>query len=74
MAAEVVTSIQDVPGVVAVELEALYVVGFRKWVEPRLPAALAQWDEERDAIEPAELLLLNPNEDAHRLSMEHAHD
>ena len=62
-AAEIVTIMQAVPGVIATDLTQLYSVsdgGGSKQTQPMpfLPAATARW--ENGQIRPAQLLLLNP--------------
>ena len=57
-AAEIVTLIQSVPGVDGVDLDALYLEGSDRQINQILEASEALWDGL--AVEPAELLLLNP--------------
>ena len=57
-AAEVVTEIQRVAGVVATDLDHLYLVTDPSGLNPILPAATARWQD--NVIQPAQLLLLNP--------------
>jgi hypothetical protein len=57
-AAEVVTVIQKVPGVVATDLDRLYRVTDPPGLHQVLPAATARW--QGNHIQPARLLLLNP--------------
>jgi hypothetical protein len=57
-AAEVVTVIQKVPGVVATDLDYLYRVTDPVGLRQVLPAAIARW--QGNDIQPAQLLLLNP--------------
>jgi photosystem II stability/assembly factor-like uncharacterized protein len=59
--AEAISAMQSVPGVIAVDLDGLYLRGFSKTVEESLIAEPAKWDQETNQISPAELLLLNPN-------------
>ena len=58
-ASEVITAIQMVPGVVAVDLLALYRYGTPPQPNIRLDTVSAHWDQTQAAIVPAELLLLN---------------
>lgn len=57
-ASEVVTRIQQVNGVVACDLDQLYFATDAPALHPHLLAAPARWRE--GAIQPAQLLLLNP--------------
>jgi uncharacterized phage protein gp47/JayE len=61
--AEVIQTIQEVEGVVAVDLDALYLAGEEQQPELAsfLIAKLARWEEE---AKPAQILLLNPNENS----------
>lgn len=64
-AAEVVTVISQVAGVVAVDLDQLYLStdpnGPNQEVpDPILPASTADWNAEKSEIQPAQLLLINP--------------
>lgn len=58
---EAIAAIQHITGVVAVDLDALYLLGFAKTLESSLSAATARWDAQQNNILPAQLLLLNPN-------------
>lgn len=60
-ASEAIAAIQSIEGVVAVDLDALYLFGFAKTLQQSLPAATARLDEQQNKILPAELLLLNVN-------------
>ncbi|BAY24881.1 hypothetical protein NIES2100_46790 [Calothrix sp. NIES-2100] len=59
--AEAIAAMQSVPGVVAVDLNGLYLRGFSKTVEESLIAQEATWNQQKNQISPAEMLLLNPN-------------
>lgn len=59
--AEAIAAMQSVPGVIAVDLDGLYLRGFSKTVEESLIAEPAKWNQEKNQISPAEMLLLNPN-------------
>jgi ligand-binding sensor domain-containing protein len=59
-AAEAIAVIQAIPGVVAVDLDALYRLGTAKTLLDVVPAELARWDETTQMIHPARLLLINP--------------
>ncbi len=61
-AAEVIATIQQIEGVVAVDLDALYKLGSSKDLQQSLTADLASWDEENDIAKPAQLLLINPQD------------
>jgi hypothetical protein len=56
---EVITLIQNIPGVVSVQLKALYVVGSSASLQSRLHAAAARFDPVTQTIRPAQLLLIN---------------
>lgn len=58
--AEVIATIQNVPGVIAVDLDALHRQGSSKALLNVLSAELARWDPTTQTIQPAQLLLLNP--------------
>ncbi|MBW4670824.1 MAG: putative baseplate assembly protein [Cyanomargarita calcarea GSE-NOS-MK-12-04C] len=58
---EAIATIQSIEGVVAVDLDALYLFGFAKALQQSLPASTARLDEQQNKILPAELLLLNVN-------------
>lgn len=58
--AEAISAMQSVPGVIAVDLDGLYLRGYSKTVEESLIAEPAKWNQEKNQITPAELLLLNP--------------
>ncbi|HEX7240690.1 MAG TPA: putative baseplate assembly protein [Longimicrobiaceae bacterium] len=58
-ASDVVSALQRVPGVVAVEPGALYLAGFLPTLERSLPARLARWDADAEEIRPAQILLLD---------------
>ncbi|MBW4644919.1 MAG: putative baseplate assembly protein [Goleter apudmare HA4340-LM2] len=59
--AEAIAAMQSVPGVIAVDLDGLYLRGFSKTVEESLIAQKAKWNQDKNQITPAELLLLNPH-------------
>ena len=61
-AAEVIAVIQSIPGVVAVDLDALYRLGTPKNLRDVLPAEVARWDDVAQIVHPARLLLINPQE------------
>ncbi|AFY57592.1 hypothetical protein Riv7116_5196 [Rivularia sp. PCC 7116] len=61
-AAEVIATIQQIEGIVAVDLDALYKLGSSKGLQQSLKADLARWDEENDIAKPAQLLLINPQD------------
>ena len=58
-AAEVVSAIQGIPGVIAVDLDALYLLGTSKQLNQTLLAKTAQWNAQSRKISPAQLLLIN---------------
>jgi hypothetical protein len=59
-ASEVITLIQNIPGVVSVQLKALYVVGSSESLhKSRLRAASARFDPVTQTIRPAQLLMIN---------------
>ena len=60
-AAEVVSAIQGIPGVIAVDLDALYLLGTSKQLNQTLLAKTAQWNAQSRKISPAQLLLINPS-------------
>ncbi|HEV7669047.1 MAG TPA: putative baseplate assembly protein [Thermoanaerobaculia bacterium] len=57
---EVIAALQAVPGVLAVELDALYRGGTPPGLADFLPADLASWDSTADRLAPAEILLVDP--------------
>ncbi|MDB9341163.1 MULTISPECIES: putative baseplate assembly protein [Cyanophyceae] len=57
---EAIAAIQNITGVIAVDLDALYLSSRAKTLESSLSAATATWDEQQSKILPAQLLLLNP--------------
>ncbi|MBE9199598.1 MULTISPECIES: putative baseplate assembly protein [unclassified Nodularia (in: cyanobacteria)] len=57
---EAIAAIQNITGVIAVDLDALYLSSRPKTLEPSLSAATATWDEQQSKVLPAQLLLLNP--------------
>ncbi|KZL49162.1 hypothetical protein A2T98_14195 [Nodularia spumigena CENA596] len=57
---EAIAAIQNITGVIAVDLDALYLSSLPKTLESSLSAATATWDEQQSKILPAQLLLLNP--------------
>jgi predicted phage baseplate assembly protein len=59
-AAEVVTVMQAVPGVVAVDLDRLHHVTDDPALASILPAASARWDASSGVVRPAQLLLVHP--------------
>jgi hypothetical protein len=59
-AAEVITVIQQVAGVVAVDLDTLYLPPATGGLNQVLPATIAHWNAAKQTIEPAELLMINP--------------
>ncbi|WP_413167478.1 putative baseplate assembly protein [Capilliphycus salinus ALCB114379] len=59
-ASEVVAIIQNIEGIVAVDLDALYQVGSSKALEQSLTALPARSDPLNNQVHPAQLLLLNP--------------
>jgi photosystem II stability/assembly factor-like uncharacterized protein len=62
-ASEAIAFIQNIKGVVAVDLDALYRQGFSKTLADFIPALLARFDVTTvttNQIKPAQLLLLNP--------------
>ena len=60
-ASNVVAAIHSVEGVLAVELDALYLHGASQHKANLLPASLARWDNTLDTLVNAQLLLINPN-------------
>ncbi len=59
-AAEVISTIQSITGVIAVDLDALYRLDRPRSLEQFLPALEARWDPVKEDIFPAQLLQLNP--------------
>ncbi len=59
-ASEVVAVIQNIAGIVAVDLDALYQARRSKTLEQSLTALQALCDPQTDLVNPAQLLLLNP--------------
>ncbi|BAY08537.1 putative baseplate assembly protein [Calothrix sp. NIES-2098] len=59
-ASEAIAFIQNITGVVAVDLDALYRQQFSKTLADSIPALLARFDVTTNQIKPAQLLLLNP--------------
>ena len=57
---EAIATIQSIEGVVAVDLDALYLFGFAKALQQSLAASTSRLDEQNQIL-PAELLLLNVN-------------
>lgn len=57
--AAVIAAIQQVPGVIAVDLDALYLVGRSKALNDALVALTARYDTQSQQIRPAQLILLN---------------
>ncbi|NMF85088.1 putative baseplate assembly protein [Nodosilinea sp. P-1105] len=58
--AEVITALQSVEGVIAVDLEALYRVGRSRTLNVSLDARTAVYDPDTETIQPAQLFLLSP--------------
>lgn len=58
---EVIAVLQAVPGVLAVELDALYRTGAKPGLADFLPAHPATWDRTNDRLAPAEILVVDPN-------------
>lgn len=58
---EVIAVLQAVPGVQAVELDALYRSGAAPGLADFLPAQPATWDRDGDRLVPAEILLVDPD-------------
>ncbi len=58
--AEVVAVIQRVPGVIASDLDQLYLVTQDPGLATRLPATIAAWNDSTRSIDLAQLLLVNP--------------
>ncbi|OUC14148.1 MAG: putative baseplate assembly protein [Alkalinema sp. CACIAM 70d] len=59
-ASEAIAAIQQVPGIIAVDLDALYRLGSSKALEQQLLAQPARWDFAANRSLPAQLLLPNP--------------
>ncbi|MEW6495536.1 MAG: putative baseplate assembly protein, partial [Cyanobacteriota bacterium] len=59
-AAEAIATMQNVEGVIAVDLDALYPSGRSKALVQSLPAFQARSDPQTNQVYPAQLLLLNP--------------
>ncbi|MEB3294492.1 MAG: putative baseplate assembly protein, partial [Synechococcales bacterium] len=59
-ASEVIATIQAIPGVIAVDLDALHRLDRPLSLEQVLPALSARWQATSQDILPAQLLLLNP--------------
>lgn len=59
-ASEAIAAIQAIPGVIAVDLDALYLRNLPKRLEQRLVALSARLEADSGIIKPAQLLLLNP--------------
>ena len=60
-AAEAIATLQPIEGIIAVDLDALYRLGGSKILEQILPADRARWNPAIDQIDPAQLLLINPD-------------
>ena len=60
-AAEAIATLQPIEGMIAVDLDALYRLGSSKTLEQILPADRARWNEAIAQIDPAQLLLINPD-------------
>lgn len=74
-ASDVITQMQQVRGVHAVELHALYIASEARVNNPLLRAQMARWDAGKSAFEPAQLLVINAtDQDGIKLTMEHAHE
>jgi ligand-binding sensor domain-containing protein len=58
--AEVIEALQAVPGVIAVDLDALYVAGRSRSLNATLIAQTARYNSDTDTIQPAQLLQLSP--------------
>lgn len=58
--AEVITALQSVTGVIAVDLDALYAVGRSRALNAVLTAHTARYDPDTQTIQPAQLFLLSP--------------
>ncbi|MBO3457582.1 putative baseplate assembly protein [Aetokthonos hydrillicola Thurmond2011] len=58
-ASEVIATMQNIPGVIAVAVDALYRQNLSKTLEDILLANKADWNEAKDQILPAQLLLLH---------------
>jgi predicted phage baseplate assembly protein len=69
-AAEVIVTIQQVKGVRAVDLQALYQVGTPISLTNALQAHTAYWDPGENKIQPAQLLMINNEKDSIILKME----
>jgi hypothetical protein len=57
-ASEVIQIIQSIEGIIAVDLDALYMANQSQQLQSFLPAELARWDS--GTAKPAQMLLLNP--------------
>jgi photosystem II stability/assembly factor-like uncharacterized protein len=71
-ASEVIAVIQRIPGVIYVDLDALYLANGAPALNTLLPALRARWSVEAAKTKPAQLLLLNPDKDGISLIMEFA--
>ena len=60
-AAEAIATLQPIEGMIAVDLDALYRLSSSKTLEQILPADRARWNEAIAQIDPAQLLLINPD-------------
>lgn len=69
-ASEVIAVIQSIPGVIYVDLDALYLTGGAPELNTLLPALRAHWSVEEGKTKPAQLLLLNPDKGGVSLTME----
>jgi predicted phage baseplate assembly protein len=58
--AEAIAAISNVAGVVAVDIDALYLRGASRASNPSLEAATAAWDAQKQRVQPAQLLLFDP--------------
>jgi hypothetical protein len=57
-AADVMAAMQKVPGVQAVHLRSLHILGAKSALLGTLQAAEAHWDDTAQAVHPAELLFI----------------
>ncbi len=58
---EIIATIQKREGVVAVDLDALYIRGLSKILNQSLIAQKARWDSQNNQVAPGQLLFLDPN-------------
>ena len=58
---EIIATIQEIKGVTAVDLDALYIRGSSKILNQSLIAQKARWDSQTNEVNPAQLLFIDPD-------------